>query len=301
MVFPEKSHMSGGRSSPVDRGRLPPFKLLPGVGFLVFFFVVPLALLLVMSFWRASFGGVEIDWTLANYERLVSRPIYLQLMLKSTRIAFTATALTIVVAFPFAYWVAGKPPRQRAQLVFLVLIPFWTSYRGAHVRLDPAARQQRRDQLCAAEARHHRPTTRHLPVQPVRGDLGLLYVYLPYAILPILLSLERLDRNLLYAAADLGRHALVQQLWRIIVPLSCPGILGAAILVFILSISAYVTPALLGGASGVMIANVIPDLFGVGMNWPLGATVSLLLIAVTIAWIWLIGARVGLGRIFMEG
>jgi spermidine/putrescine transport system permease protein len=80
-----------------------------------------------------------------------------------------------------------------------------------------------------------------------------------------------------------------------------PGILGGAILVFILSISAYVTPALLGGASGIMIANVIPDLFGVGMNWPLGATVSLLLIVVTIAWIWLVGARVGLRRIFIEG
>ena len=80
-----------------------------------------------------------------------------------------------------------------------------------------------------------------------------------------------------------------------------PGILGAAILVFILSISAYVTPALLGGTSGIMIANVIPDLFGVGMNWPLGATVSLLLIVVTIVWIWLIGARVGLRRIFMDG
>ena len=130
-------------------------------------------------------------------------------------------------------------------------------------------------------------------------QLGLLYVYLPYAILPILLSLERLDRNLLYAAADLGAGPL-QQLCRITIPLTLPGILSGAILVFILSISAYVTPALLGGASGVMIANVIPDLFGVGMNWPLGATVSLLLIVVTVAWICLIGLRVGLYRIFVE-
>jgi len=112
------------------------------------------------------------------------------------------------------------------------------------------------------------------------------------------LSLERLDRNLLYAAADLGASPL-RQLWRITIPLSLPGILGGAILVFILSVGAYVTPALLGGASGIMIANVIPDLFGVGMNWPLGATLALLLMIITMGWIWLVGARVGLGRIFV--
>lgn len=292
--------MSGPRFSSVEPGLLPPLKLLPGVGFLVFFLVVPLALLLVMSFWRASFGGVDIDWTLANYERLVSRPIYLQLMLKSTRIAFTATALTIVVAFPFAYWVAGKPPRRRAQLVFLVLIPFWTSFVVRTFAWIPLLGNNGVINYVLLKLGLINQPLDIFLFNQFTVMLGLLYVYLPYAILPILLSLERLDRNLLYAAADLGATP-VQQLWRIIIPLSLPGILGGAILVFILSISAYVTPALLGGASGVMIANVIPDLFGVGMNWPLGAAVSVLLIAVTIAWIWLVGARVGLGRIFMEG
>jgi spermidine/putrescine transport system permease protein len=279
---------------------LPPLKLLPGVGLLTVLLVVPLALLLVMSFWRASFSGVEPDWTLANYVRLFSRPIYIELMIKSTRIAFTATALTIVVAFPLAYWISGKPPRRRAQLVFLVLIPFWTSYVVRTFAWIPL--------LGNNGVINYALIWLGITTQPLdiflfnqfTVQLGLLYVYLPYAILPILLSLERLDRNLLYAAADLGASPF-WQLWRIVIPLSMPGILGGAILVFILSISAYVTPALLGGASGIMIANVIPDLFGVGMNWPLGATVSLLLIVVTIAWIWLVGARVGLRRIFIEG
>jgi spermidine/putrescine transport system permease protein len=279
---------------------LPPAKLLPGLGLLVVFLVVPLSFLLVMTFWRASFTGAQPDWTLANYARLLSRPIYLELMLKSTRIAFTSTILTLVVAFPVAYWIAGKPPRRRAQLVFLILIPFWTSYVVRTFAWIPL--------LGNNGVINYLLMRLGVIAQPLdiflfnqfTVQLGLLYVYLPYAILPIMLSLDRLDRNLLYAAADLGASP-VRQLWRIIIPLSMPGILGGAILVFILSISAYVTPALLGGASGIMIANVIPDLFGVGMNWPLGATISLLLITVTMAWIWLVGARVGLRHIFVEG
>lgn len=285
-------------ASPPAR-QLPPLKLLPGAGFLLVFLIVPLGLLLVMSFWRASFGGVEADWTLANYERLASRPIYLELLFKSTRIAFLSTALTLVVAFPFAYWLSGKPPRRRAQLVFLVLIPFWTSYVVRTFAWIPLLGNNGVINYVLLQLGIVKQPLDIFLFNQFTVQLGLLYVYLPYAILPILLSLERLDRNLLDAAADLGASPW-RQLWRIVIPLSMPGILGGAILVFILSISAYVTPALLGGASGVMIANVIPDLFGVGMNWPLGATVSLLLIVVTVAWIWLIGGRVGLRRIFVE-
>lgn len=283
-----------------DVRHVPPYKLLPGAGFLIAFLIVPLALLLVISFWHATFGGFEEIWTLENYRRLISRPIYLQLMFKSTRIAFTATALTIVVSFPLAYWIAGKPPRRRAQLVFLILIPFWTSFVVRTFAWIPL--------LGNNGVINYALMRLGITDQPLdiflfnqfTVQLGLIYVYLPYAVLPMLLSLERLDRNLLYAAADLGASPF-WQLCRITIPLSMPGIIGGAILVFMLSISAYVTPALLGGTSGIMIANLIPDLFGSGMNWPLGATVSILLIVATMAWIWLIGARVGLTRIFIEG
>jgi spermidine/putrescine transport system permease protein len=277
---------------------MPPVKLLPGLTVLSIFLVVPLGFLFMMSFWRASFTGAQADWTLANYARLLSRPIYLELMLKSTRIAFTATFLTLAVAFPLAYWIAGKPARRRAQLVFLILIPFWTSYVVRTFAWIPLLGN---NGVFNYVLIHLGIVSEPLDIflfNQFTVQLGLLYVYLPYAILPILLSLERLDRNLLYAAADLGA-APIQQVWRIAIPLALPGILGGAILVFILSISAYVTPALLGGTSGIMIANVIPDLFGVGMNWPLGATVSVLLIAVTMGWIWLIGARIGLRQIFL--
>ncbi len=291
---------ASGERAPSTARASPPLKLLPGTAFLILFLVVPIALLLVMSFWRSSFAGVKVDWTLVNYERLLSRPIYLELMIKSTRIAFTATVLTILVAFPFAYWIAGKPPHRRAQLVFLVLIPFWTSYVVRTFAWIPLLGNNGVINYVLIRLGIVSEPLDIFLFNQFTVHLGLLYVYLPYAILPILLSLERLDRNLVYAAADLGATPF-QQLRRIIVPLSMPGILGGAILVFILSISAYVTPALLGGASGIMIANVIPDLFGVGMNWPLGAAVSLLLIVVTIAWIWLVGSRVGLRRIFVEG
>jgi len=276
----------------------PPLKLVPGVTLLVVFLVVPLGSLFLITFWRASFAGVKIEWTLANYIRLFSKPIYVDLLVKSIRIALTATFLTLLVAFPVAYWISMKPARRRAQLVFLILIPFWTSYVVRTFAWIPLLGSNGVINYALLRLGViSRPLDIFLFNQ-FTVQLGLLYVYLPYAILPILLSLERLDRNLLYAAADLGATP-ARQLRRITIPLSLPGILGGAILVFILSLGAYVTPALLGGASGIMIANVIPDLFGAGMNWPLGATLALFLMIVTMAWIWLVGMRLGLGRIFL--
>src|SRR5205085_5551021 len=103
-------------------------KLAPGLFILTVFLVVPLFSLLMTSFWSSSFGGFKVDWTLANYERLLSRPVYVDLLLKSTRIASVVTAMTLLVAFPMAMWISKKTPAQRAQLTFLILIPFWTSY-----------------------------------------------------------------------------------------------------------------------------------------------------------------------------
>ena len=291
--------MSVVDSTAAESPRLwPPFKLLPGIVLLVAFLVVPLGSLFLMTFWRNSLGGVEIDWTLANYTRLLSRPIYVELMLKSMRIAMTSTFVTLLVAFPLAYWIAGKPPHRRAQLVFLILVPFWTSYVVRTFAWIPLLGNNGViNYLLLRIGIVSHPLDIFLFNQ-FTVQLGLLYVYLPYATLPMLLSLERLDRDLLYAAADLGASPW-RQLWRITIPLCLPGILGGAILVFIMSLGAYVTPALLGGASGIMIANVIPDLFGSGMNWPLGATLSFFLMVVTMAWIFLVGSRVGLRRIFV--
>jgi spermidine/putrescine transport system permease protein len=276
----------------------PPKKLVPGALILLVFLVIPLSSLLVTSFWNASFTGLKADWTLNNYVRLFSRPVYVDLLLKSTRIAFVVTTMTLAVAFPMALWIASKSPTRRVQLMFLILIPFWTSYVVRTYAWIPLLGNNGVINYALIEAGIISAPLDIFLFNQFTVHIGLLYVYLPYAIIPITLSLERIDQNLLYAAADLGASPL-RQLSRITIPLAQPGILGGAIMVFILCIGAYVTPALLGGTSGMMIANVIPDLFGVGMNWPLGSAVSLLLVAITMAWIWLLGSRVGFRRIFV--
>jgi spermidine/putrescine transport system permease protein len=275
-----------------------PKKLIPGLLILLIFLVIPLIFLIVLSFESASFGGAQSNWTIANYARLVSRPVYVDLIIKTTRIAFSVTALTLLVAFPMAYWISSKPQHRRAQLLFWILVPFWISYVVRTYAWIPLLGN---NGVINFTLMHFGIISEPLDVllfNQITVHIGLLYVYLPYAIIPITLSLERIDSTLLDAAADCGAPP-IQQLLRITVPLALPGILAAAIIVFIVCMGAYVTPTLLGGTTGIMIGNVIPDMFGVGLNWPLGAAVSVVLMAIIMAWIWLVGSRVGLRRIFI--
>jgi spermidine/putrescine transport system permease protein len=286
------------RTDAVAQMGWPPKKLLPGIFFLVLFLIIPLSLLLMTSFWSASFTGLKAEWTLANYARLFSRPVYVDLLVKSTRIAFVVTTITLVVAFPMALWIANRPPARRMQLMFLILIPFWTSYVVRTYAWIPLLGNNGVINYALMKTGIVTAPLDVFLFSQFTVHVGLLYVYLPYAIIPIALSLERIDKDLIFAAADLGASPRQQLMW-IIIPLALPGILGGGIMVFILCIGAYVTPALLGGTSGMMIANVIPDMFGVGMNWPLGSAVSLLLMAITMAWVWLLGSRVGFRSIFI--
>ncbi len=279
--------------------RWPPLKLWPGVVWIVVFLVVPLTALMVMTFWRATMAGISPDFSLKAYETLVTQPVYLGLLLKSTRIALVVTAMTLVIAYPFAYWAVSKKPHQKAVLMFLVLIPFWTSYLVRTYAWFPLLGNSGAINLILLWVGVIDEPLDVFLFNEATVHLALAYVYLPYAIIPITLSLDRLDRSLLDAAADLGAPPSKRFL-RITLPLSLPGVLAGAIIVFILSVGAFVAPALLGGTSGMMIANVIPDLFGAGMNWPLGAALSFLLMLTTILWIWILGARVGLRRIFVE-
>jgi spermidine/putrescine transport system permease protein len=262
------------------------------------FLVVPLILLLLLSFESASFGGMQSKWTFANYIRLVSRPVYVDLIIKTTRIAFSVTVLTLLVAFPMSYWIVSKPPHRRAQLLFWILVPFWISYVVRTYAWIPLLGNNGVINFALIRMGVISEPLSILLFNQITVHIGLLYVYLPYAIIPITLSLERIDRSLLEAASDCGASP-IQQLLRITIPLCLPGILAGAIIVFIVCMGAYVTPTLLGGTTGIMIGNVIPDMFGVGLNWPLGAAVSVVLMVIIMIWIWLVGARVGLRRIFI--
>lgn len=276
-----------------------PSVALPGILWLFTFLVLPLALTLAMTFWRSTLGGIQHTWTSDNYAHLLSHPVYARLLLKSIRIALTVTVVVLLVAYPLAYWIAWGPLQRRSLALFLILIPFWTSYLVRTFAWYPL--------LGNAGILNTGLLAMRVISQPLEiflfneftVHLGLLYVYMPYATIPIFLSLDRLDRVLLDAAADLGASPS-RQFWRIIFPLSMPGVLAGAIMVFVLCIGAYVTPQLLGGPSGIMIGNVITELFGAGMNWPMGATLSVLVMLATLSWIWLIGRRVRIRQVFVE-
>lgn len=276
-----------------------PVPALGGALWLVFFLLVPLVLLVAMSFWRSVPGGMEATWSVTNYEKVVSQPIYLRLLLKTARIAFTTTGLVLAVSYPLAYWIAQGSARRKATCLFLLLVPFWTSYLVRTYAWYPLLGNAGILNTVLLSLGIIREPLEVFLFNELAVHLGLLYVYLPYAAIPIFLSLDRLDRGLLDAAADLGATR-GQQFRRITFPLSLPGVLAGSIMVFVLSIGAYVTPQLLGGPSGIMIGNVITELFGAGMNWTLGATLSVLVMAATLIWIWVISRKVRIRQIFME-
>jgi spermidine/putrescine transport system permease protein len=272
--------------------------LAPSVVWLGLFLVVPLLATLWISFLESRLGVIVWNFTFDNFVRLATRPVYAILVLKSLRIALTVTVITLIIAYPIAYWITTLTPARKAQVVLLILIPFWISYvvrtyawfpmLGTGGIINWALQRtsiidQPLDVLLFNEFTVH---------------IGLLYVYLPYAIIPIALSIDRIDRSLIEAARDLGAGT-TRVFMKVVLPLSMPGVLAASIMVFILCFGAYVTPALLGGTSGIMIGRVIPDLLGAGMNWPLGAALATLMMLITVLWIWLIGARIGLERIFV--
>jgi spermidine/putrescine transport system permease protein len=271
----------------------------PGVAWLALFFLCPFLVMVVMSFWQSDFMGVRMVWNLGNYERFFSSLMYPRLLLKSVRIALTVTAVTLAIAYPVAYWLARRLRRGKYFFVLLLVIPYWTSYVIRTYALYP---------LLGTDGLINRMLL-FLGVieEPVAALLfgefavhvGLIYVFLPFAVLPVYLSLERVQPALLEAAGDLGATPW-STFVKITAPLSLPGVLSAGLMVFILSVGAYVTPQILGGPSGIMFGNLIADQFGRSFNWALGGTLSLFLLAVVLSILWATRRHLQITKVFLE-
>jgi spermidine/putrescine transport system permease protein len=231
--------------------------------------VAPLALLLLTSLRSQSGEG----WTLAQYGAVFGRSSYRILFLRSLAISGAVTIVTLALAYPVAYYVAFHARRKFIWLVALT-IPFWTSYLlrvfawkiilGFNGLINSGLmRLHLIDQPLS-----------FLLYNPFAVVVTLAHAWAAFAILPIYVSLEKIDRSLLEAASDLG-DGPVRRFWRITLPLSMPGVVGAALLIFVPTTGDYVTPALVGGTQGSMIANLIQVQFISAGNWPLGAALSL--------------------------
>jgi spermidine/putrescine transport system permease protein len=248
--------------------------LLPAWLTMAVLFAAPFAIVLAYSFLtRGVYGGIELPWTAESYQRLFD-PLYLAILWRSFAMALAATVLCLLLAFPAALFIA-RAARHKNLYLQLVMLPFWTSflvrtYAWIFLLRDTGLFNTALQALGIV----HRP----LPLLYNDGAvlLGLVYGYLPFMVLPIYATLERLDPALVEAAADLGARPLTTVL-RIVVPLSRPGIVAGSVLVFIPCLGAYLTPDLLGGGRTVMVGNLVQNQFTTARDWPFGAAVSIAL------------------------
>lgn len=207
---------------------------------------------------------------------------HLSIFLRSVRLSFATTILTLIFGFPTAYFIATRPERTQALWLFVITIPFWTNL----LIRTFAVQEVIRNEGILNNALIWLGVT-STPIQILYSDwaigIGMVYVYLPLMVLPLYASMEKLDFRLVEAGYDLYATRF-QVLRRIIIPLVKPGIIAGSILVFIPSLGAYVTPRVLGGGKQMMLGNLIELQFGAGRNWPLGAALALTLtVIVTVA------------------
>ncbi len=240
----------------------------------------PLAIVCVYSvLTRGAYGGVETPFTLENYTRLWD-PVYGLILWRSLWIAALATALCLALGFPLALFIARSGSRKNLYLS-LVILPFWTSFL---IRLYAWMFLLRDTGLVNTALQAVGLIREPLPMLYNDGAviLGLVYGFLPFMVLPLYATLERLDPNLIEAAADLGARPL-ETIWRVILPLSAPGIRAGAILVFVPCLGTYLTSDLLGGSKTILIGNLVQNQFTAARDWPFGAAASLALMAVAMA------------------
>jgi spermidine/putrescine transport system permease protein len=253
-------------------------------------FLAPLTIIFVYSWLsRGVYGGVAAEATLENYRRLFD-PLYAIILLRTFAMASVATLGCLILGFPLALFISRAGVRKNLYLQ-LVILPFWTSFL---VRTYAWMFLLRDTGLINSALQSAGLIREPLPLLYNDGAvfLGLVYGYLPFVVLPLYATLERLDKNLLEAAADLGAKPWTT-LTRVVVPLCAPGFRAAALLVFIPCLGAYLTPDLLGGSKTVMVGNVIQNQFTTARDWPFGSAVSLLLMAVVMVLLLLLIRRDG--------
>jgi spermidine/putrescine transport system permease protein len=258
--------------------------LMPTLGIVVGMMLVPLAAIIIVSFWTQSGFELDATWTLENYAVLFTPEgkLYRILIVKSLWVSFVATAAVVLLAYPMAYFMAFRIERGKLIWIILLTVPFWTSYLlrvfawkvilGFNGVINSGLK---------SVGLIEKPLE-FLLYNPASVTITLAHAWAAYAVLPIYVSLEKIDRSYLEAATDLG-DSKWKRFWRITFPLSLPGTIAAILLVFIPTVGDYITPTLVGGPSGIMIGNSIATQFIKANNAPLGAALScIMMLAITI-------------------
>lgn len=264
-----------------NRQRLTILVVPPGL-WLLLLFVVPLGVMALYSFRPAAFDADPARLTLDNYRAFFANTAYQRLLIRSLWIAFLVAAVSVALAYPLAYFLAFRAGPQRVTLLTILIVPAWTSYllRILSWRLILGSNGILNSALISLGLREEASPI--LLYSQAAVSVTLIYVWIPFVALPIFASLERINKSLLEAAADLGCPPW-QAFLRVTLPLSMPGVLAGFFFAFIPTVGEYVTPLLVGGSQGIMYGNVIQDQFLRGLNWPLGSAMSLVMLLVVFA------------------
>jgi spermidine/putrescine transport system permease protein len=263
---------------------LPVISTVSPVGiWLLVLIAIPLIYVLVLSFLsRSKDGNVEFAFTLTNYTKLLN-PDYIQIYLTSILIAFFSTVICILLSFPFAYHMANGSQRKKTIMMLLVIIPFWTN---SLIRLygwkTLLGNEGVLNKFLLWTGLINEPLQIMFTVPSI--ILGMVYTLLPFMILPVYATIEKLDRTLLEAACDLGAKR-VKAFLQVTLPLTAPGIFAGSIMVFIPSLGYFFVSDLMGGGNTMLIGNLIKNQFYTAQNWPLGASLSIVLIILTLVFV----------------
>jgi len=248
---------------------------VPPLLWVALFLLAPYALLFCYSFWAVSpMQTIVREWNFRNFSELIRNAMYLSVLFRSMRIASAVTALSLLLAYPVAYYLSLYSSRRKDLLYQFVIIPLWVSYlvRAYAWKTILGSNGVLNTLLQYLHVVQH--PVGFLLYSPFAVVLALTHIYTPFAFLPIFAALEHIPRDLVEASHDLGATP-ARTFWRVIFPLSLPGVLAGATFAFVLSLGDFLAPLLLGGPSGIMISNIVVSLFGAAYNWPLGAAVSL--------------------------
>jgi len=256
---------------------------IPPLLWVTAFLLIPYAILFCYSFWSVSpMQTIVHNWNLQNYVQLVRNPIYFAVLFRSLRIAAAVSSLALLLGYPLAYFVSFHVAKRKELLYQLVIIPLWASYlvRGYAWKTILGTDGVLNGLLQYLHVTNH-PVEFFL-YSPFAVVLTLTHIYTPFTFLPIYASLEHVPRNLVEASHDLGASPW-STFRRVILPLSLPGVIAGATFAFVLTLGDFLAPLLVGGASGIMISNIVVSLFGAAYNWPLGAAISLCMLLLVVS------------------
>lgn len=270
----------------------------PPAIYLLLLFILPLGIMTVFSFRAGTIGAISQQFTLDNYREFFQNAGYHRLLWRSALIALTISSVSVLLAYPLAYFLVFVAGEQRVTFMTLIIVPTWTSYLlrifawklilGSKGLLNSLL-------LWLGVVDQASPILLYSRTAVV---ITLIYVWVPFVALPIFAALERIDRNLLEAAADLGCRPW-EAFLRVTLPLSLPGVIGGFMFALIPTLGEFVTPLLVGGGQGSMYGNLIQDQFVRALNWPMGSVMSLAMLVLVLLLIFAF-LRAGSGTKLLE-